>query len=467
MADFRDVFARGSQLLTGGQIIEALALFTKVLLERPDFVPAWCSRGAALQKLGDSFDAILCYDKAIELAPDAGEYYNNRGVAYLELERFDDALNDFKRAAFRSAKIPEIDNNIGNALMGVRQPAEAIASYGRAIAKRPEYADAHLGVAMAKLMLGQYEEGFKEFEWRWKSGLMKDRALGLPTWQGQSAESKDDILLLYGEQGMGDVLQFCRYLLPIKERWGGKVWIECAHPLVRLLKTMSGLDGIVSLGEKLPVNINCTIAMLSAPRVLGTTFETIPSKTPYLKYDSYRASIWRERLKALPPGLLVGVCWAGMNREQDRLASSIDGRRSMDLSLLKPLGGINGVSWVSLQLGPPKDQIKNNPAGMLIYDGTSEIHDFYDTASLVACLDLVITVDTSVAHLAGALDKPTWILSRHDACWRWLMDRDDSPWYSTVRLFTQRTRHDWSEVIDRVHGELLKLANEHRLRAAA
>lgn len=466
MPDFRELFARAAQLQISGDALRALPLLTSILLERPDFTPAWVHRGAALQKLGDSFDAMLCYDKAIELAPDVAANYNNRGVAYLELERFDDAIDDFKRAAYRDNKIAEIDNNFGNALMQLRRPAEAILSYRRAVSKRPDYADSHVGIAMAMLMLGQYEDGFKEFEWRWKSGPMKDRGLDCPAWDGARAENKDDILLFYGEQGMGDVLQFCRYLRPIKERWGGKVWIECVNPLVRLLKTMPGLDGIVSLGEKIPDGVKCGIAMLSAPRVLGTTLETIPNTVPYLKSDTHRAGIWQERLKALPPGLLVGVCWAGMNREQDKLASSIDARRSMDLSLLKPLGGVNGVSWVSLQLGPPKEQLKNNPAGMICYDGTSDIYDFFDTAALVSCLDLVITVDTSVAHLAGALAKPTWLLSRHDACWRWLMDRDDSPWYPTMKLFTQRTRHDWPEVIERVHLELLQLANDHRLRAA-
>jgi Tfp pilus assembly protein PilF len=468
MTDFRDLFAQASTLLSQGQPLQAMPLFDKILLERPDFTPAWCSRGAALQKLGDSFDAIMCYNKAIDLAPhEAGYYYNNRGAAYMDLERFDEAICDFKMARIRNPEIAEIDNNTGNTLMQLRRPAEALEYYRQAVKKRSTYADAHIGVGMAALMLGQYEEGFKEFEWRWQTGQMKSRGLTYKVWEGEPAENKDDILLFYGEQGMGDVLQFCRFAPLLKAKWGGKIWVECVHPLVRLLSNLDGIDGISALGEKLPEGIKYCIAMISACRVLGTTLETVPNKVPYLKYDAHRAGIWRERLKVLPPGLRVGVCWAGMNRDKDRVASSIDARRSMDLSLFKPLGGIPGVFWVSLQMGPPKEQLQNNPAGMICYDGTNDIYDFFDTAALVACLDLVITVDTSVAHVAGALAKPTWLLSRYDACWRWLMDRDDTPWYPTMRLFTQRTRHDWPEVINRVHVELLKLANEHRLRAAA
>ena len=156
-----------------------------------------------------------------------------------------------------------------------------------------------------------------------------------------------------------------------------------------------------------------------------------------------------------------------MNREREPAARSIDSRRSMPLSLFKSLGTIPGISWVSLQMGPPADQIRANPAGMTILDGTADIYDFSDTAALIANLDLVITVDTSVAHLAAALGKPTWVLCRNDSCWRWLMDRDDTPWYPTVQLFTQRSRHNWTEVVDRVYNELTQLAAQHRLREAA
>lgn len=467
MPDFRELFTKASQLQMNGMVREAVVVLDACLLEQPDFFLAWNARGAALQSLGDPFDAILCYNKAIELAPNAGEYYNNRGAAYMDLERFDRAIDDFKLASNRNNKIPEISNNRGNALMRLRRPADAIAAYQGAIKLRPDYADAHVGVAMAQLMLGNYEDGWREFEWRWQSGPMKNRGLSFPVWAGEKAKNKDDVLLFYGEQGLGDTLHFCRYAKLVKKRWRGQVWLEVMHPLARLLKGLDGVDGLIALGEKPPANIQYCLPMMSAPRVLKTTLENVPNGVPYIKFDQHRAGIWRQRLKALPPGLLVGVCWAGMNREQDRLASSIDARRSISLEQLKPLGGIKGVSWASLQLGPPKEQLKNNPAGMTIYDGTSDIYDFYDTAALISCLDLVISVDTSVLHVAAGMGKPTWMLNRYDACWRWLMDRTDTPWYPTMKLWNQPRPHDWPSVIEQVHVELQKLANEHRLRIAA
>ena len=243
--------------------------------------------------------------------------------------------------------------------------------------------------------------------------------------------------------------------------------MEVVQPLVRLLKGVDGVDGIVTLGEKPPSGIKACIAMLSVPRVVGTTIDSIPSNVPYLPYDKYRAGLWTDRLKALPDGLLVGLCWAGMNRDQDANASAIDGRRSMRLEQFAPLAALKGISWVSLQLGPPREQIRQHPPGMTIGDWGDDLYDFYDTAALVQCLDLVITVDTSVVHLAGGLGKPTWMLSRYDACWRWLMDRDDSPWYPTMRIFTQKQPYDWDGCIERMIMPLQALANQRRQRSAA
>ena len=466
--DFRDAFTKAVESQSKGQLREAMLFLDAALLQQPTLTPAWNSRGAALQALGHPFDAILNYDRAISLAPEVAEAYNNRGAAYMDLEEFDKAIDDFKRAANRdNRKIAEIPNNRANALMRKRGPAEALEAYDESIKIKPGYANAHLGKAMALLMLGRLKEGFEEFEWRWQGPTMKPRGFGYPVWEGKAAKHPEDILLIYGEQGMGDVLQFCRYAKLAKEQWHGKVWLEVVHPLVRLLRGVEGVDGIFALGEKPPLNITSCIAMLSVPRVLGTTLETIPGYCPYLPHDAYRASLWRERIKALPDGLLVGVCWAGMNRDADPLASSIDARRSMRLSQLAPLASVKGVSWVSLQMGPPKEQIREHPAGMTIGDWTSDLYDFSDTAALIQCLDLVITVDTSVAHVAGGLGKPTWLLSRYDACWRWLMDRDDSPWYPTMRLFTQKKPHDWAEVLERMSYELLQWANQDRLRRAA
>jgi hypothetical protein len=465
--DFLDMFSKATQNQVRGELRLAMTQLDAILLYNPKFHPAWVSRAAILQKLGHPFDAVLCYDRAVELAPDDAGYYNNRGTAKLDLEQFDPAMDDFKRAGNRNNKIPEVHNNRGNVLMRQRKPKEAVEAFRKALSINPAYNNARVGLSMALLMTGQLVEGFKEFECRWESAPMKPRNLPYPVWGGQQAVSPNDILLIYGEQGMGDVLQFCRFAELAKAKWGAKVYLEVVHPLSRLMKGVRGVDGVISLGEKIPSGVKACIAMLSIPRVLGTTLETIPSDIPYLPYDNYRASLWQERLKALPAGPKVGICWAGMNRDQDPIATSIDARRSMQLAQFRPLSAIQGVSWVSLQLGPPKEQIRTNPAGMTIGDWTTDLYDFFDTAALVQCLDLVISVDTSVAHVAAGLGRPTWMLSRYDACWRWLMDRDDTPWYPTMRLFTQKKPYEWDEVVERMVQPLQTLANQHRQQKAA
>jgi hypothetical protein len=465
--DFVDLFTKATQNQIKGNLPLAMTQFDAILLENPKFHPAWASRASTLLKLGHPFDAVLNYNQAIGLVPDDGGYYNDRGAAYMELEKWEQALDDFKRAANRNNKIPEPPNNRGNVLMRQRKPKEALEAYRKALSIKPDYNNARVGLAMALLMLGQLEEGFQEFECRWNQAPMKPRGFPFPNWEGEKAKHPDDILLIYGEQGMGDVLQFCRYAKLAKAKWHGRVFLEVVHPLTRLMKGIEGVDGVVTLGEKPPYGIKACAAMLSVPRVLKTTLETVPGHVPYLPHDPHRASVWRERLTALPQGLLVGICWAGMNRDQDPIATSIDARRSMRLEQFAPLAAISGISWVNLQLGPPRDQLRFHPDGMTIGDWGSDLYDFFDTAALIQCLDLVISVDTSVAHVAGGLGKPTWLLSRYDACWRWLMDRDDTPWYPTMRLFTQKKPYDWEEVVERMVMPLQALANQHRQRVAA
>ena len=415
-------FSEAAQNQAKGDLRVAMTQLDAILIHNPKFHPAWIARATILQKLGHPFDAILNYDRAVELEPSSAGYYNDRGTAKMDLEDFDGAMADFKSALNRDNKIPEMHSNRGNVLTRQRKPLEAIEAYKKALELKPDYNNARIGLSMALLMSGQLTEGFKEFESRWGSAPMIARKLPYPVWGGERAKDTNDILLIYGEQGMGDTLQFCRYAEFVKNEWQGKVYLEVQHPLARLMKGVAGVDGVLTIGEKIPAGTKACIAMLSVPRVLGTTLETIPNHVPYIPYDSYRASLWQERLKALPAGPKVGICWAGMNRDHDPVATSVDSRRSMLLQQFKPFGAVQGISWVSLQLGPPKDQITTNPAGLTIGDWTSDLYDFFDTAALVQCLDLVISVDTAVAHVAGALGKPVWLLSRYDACWRWLMD---------------------------------------------
>lgn len=427
----------------------AMDKLNSLLIESPSPI-AWNLRGSILEKLGHPFDAIMNYDKAILLQQNAA-YYNNRGVSYLSMNRLDNAIADFNMATILEPKLAEAYNNIGNTYRKMGRANKAIEAYRKATIARPDYVDSHLGLSFSLLECGEFEEGWKEFEWRWKSDQMVPRGLPYPEWNG---EMGDGGLLLYAEQGFGDALQFMRYAALAKELWVGSVYVEVKQPLMRLSKTLKGIDGVVTLGEPIPKDVTHCAALMSLPRIMKTRVETIPGECPYLFADSYRTGIWKERLKALPPGFLVGLCWAGMSRPLNPIADSVDQARSMTLGMFSSIAKVSGVSWVSLQHGIPSKQVKTPPHGMTILDATEEMYDFYDTAAMIECLDLVITVDTSVAHLAGALGKPVWMLSRFDGCWRWLGDRKDSPWYPTLTQFKQKKLGEWDSVLEEVKTEL-------------
>jgi hypothetical protein len=270
-------------------------------------------------------------------------------------------------------------------------------------------------------------------------------------------------ILLWGEQGFGDMLQFCRFA-PLVAALGApgdgpgdvakavNVVLEMPSALARLVRTMPGPQRVVVQNEKLPeFDVHCPL--LSLPLALGTTLETIPAAVPYLAADPDQALAWRIRLAAVP-GLHVGLVWAGNPRSADRALAAIDRRRSLPLARLAPLGTVPGVTFVSLQKGHRAEEAKTPPLGMALYDWTDELWDFADTAALIAGLDLVIGVDTAVVHVAGALGKPVWVLNRYDACWRWLYGRTDSPWYPTMRLFRQAHFGDWDGVIAEVVAAL-------------
>jgi hypothetical protein len=451
---FQDEFTRALKLTKSGDTHAAMDLYSKILFENPKFTPVWNQRGYTLLELGHPFDAILNFDRAVELSPDTPEGYINRGAAYHAAEYFEEALKNYKYAVKLNPLMPETHNNVGNTLARLNRIEEALEAYKKAVKVDPKYANGHFGMSMCLLKLGQFEEGWREFEWRWKNGQLPSRGLKCPKWYGDPCMSKNDILLVYGEQGMGDVLQFCRLAPLAKSLWRGKIYIEVVHPLTRVMNTLKGIDGVVTLGEKLPDNIAAAIPMMSLPHLLGIKhIEDIPADVPYLYGDPYRTKVWRDWTKQLPPGMLVGVCWAGMRRDSPAMAS-IDFRRSMSLDQFGPMAKIPGISWVSLQLGTPREQVKKPPVGMNIGDWGDYLYDFFDTAALISALDLVITVDTSVAHMAGALGKPVWVLSRYDACWRWMMNRDDSPWYPSMRLFTQEKPHDWSAPLERMEQKL-------------
>lgn len=477
-----DLFAQAVSNQSKGNIPLAMDQVTSVLLEWPTFPAGWNTRGTMLKSAGHPFDAILNYNRALELDPASSDLWNNRGSALYDLGQIEKSIVDFQKSIEFSPQQPVPWSNIGAALCRLGRIEEAVEAYRSCIRAKPDYVDGHVGLAIALLKLGHFEEGWEEFEWRWKGVQLRPRNFLLPVWDGKAAKSPDDGLLIYGEQGFGDDIQFMRYAPLAKSLgWHGKVYLEVRYPVVRLAQRLTGIDGILSLGDKLPGNLAgidgvlalgekppsniVTVApLMSMPRLLWPRTSAIPGKCPYLRIDPDLVKYWGEKIEPLPDGLKVGLCWAGMRRDNDAGSVAIDSRRSMHLADFAPLG-MPGISWVSLQMGLPAEEIKTDRPKSIspIGEWACDIYDFYDTAALIANLDLVITVDTSVAHVAGAIGKPVWLLSRFDGCWRWLMDRTDSPWYPTMSIYNQKKPGDWVEVVERVKKDLDAVLNRRIL----
>jgi tetratricopeptide (TPR) repeat protein len=458
---------RAINLLNTGRAPEAVQVFTEILMNDDTVSLAWNNRGLALMALGHPFDAVINIDRAIKEEPETAEYHLNRGAALYDCELIEKAITSFKRALELKPNLSVAHMNMGNALKFKGKVHDAIPYYRDAVKHDSNFVDGHLNLGFAELLAGNFKEGWEHFEWRWRSNQLVPRGLPLPDWDGSSLKGKT--LLVYGEQGMGDTLHFCRYIPMIKERFGAdRVLLEVRNPLTRLMQSLPGIDEVITYGDTVPVDgIDCMVAIMSLPRLFGTTLGTIPWNGPYFKAEPYRAALWRDQLKQLPPGLLVGICWAGQSRPGRPQADQIDKKRSTTLGSFAPLAKVPGVSWVSLQKGIPRDQVEKPPAGMTIGDWTDIIDDFYDTAALIECLDLVITVDTSVVHLAAGLGKPTWMLSRWDGCWRWMGNRSDSPWYPTLTQFVQPKPWVWEPVMDTIALALRKFVKEHATQKAA
>lgn len=430
--------------LQQGHRPEAVLQMQQALALKPNYPEAWNNRGNLLYQLGNHFDAVLNFDRAIALQPSIGEYHNNRGAALMDLGRMDEAEASYRAAIRLNPKSEHALTNYGNLLkLHHRDFPGAVEHYRRAVAAAPGYVDAHLNLSFALLEIGDFKGGWEEYEWRWKCGQLLPRGLPFIEWDG-SELSSGHAILLYTEQGHGDALQFMRYAPLVKRMYPeARVYVELRQHLTRLAKTLSPVDGIIAFGEPLPEGLTHSAALMSLPRILGTSVETIPAEMPYLHAHPWRAAQFAKVIAELPPGPRVGLCWAGMYRGSQPIAADIDKRRSLPLSSFAVLAKIPGISWVNLQLGPPAEQVKAPPPGMTIGDWMPEVEDFYDTAALIENLDLIISVDTAVVHLAGALGKPVWMLSRYDGCWRWMGPRADSPWYPTLRQFRQPKPGDW------------------------
>jgi len=431
----------GNVFIKTDQIEDAIAAFEQAIRLRPSYSKAHSNLGNALKEKGELDEAIAAHRRAIALSPGYAEAHNNLGKALKEKGRLDEAVAAYFQAIALDPGLPQAHFNLGNALKERGQVDDAIVAYRQAISLDPGSPDAHYNLSSALLARGDFREGWEEYEWRWKCRhLPPPRNFAQPQWDGRPLEGRT--ILLHAEQGFGDALQFIRYV-PLLAQRTGNIVIECPAELKRLFQSSEVNCQIVTRGQPLPAfDLHC--ALLSLPRIFGTTSASIPSAVPYLRADLQDAENWRRWLDDGSSTVKVGLAWAGSPTHGN------DRNRSLKLANLGPLAQVPGVRFFSLQKGEAATEARTPPPGMELVDRMQEIKDFADTAALIANLDLVIAVDTAVAHLAGALAKPIWTMLPLIPDWRWLLEREDSPWYPTMRLFRQSRRGDWDSVITRI-----------------
>ncbi len=440
----------GNALLAAGNPTAAIDSFRQAIALRPDDAAAHTNLGSALRAHNQPAPAEAHCREAVRLKPDWAEAHNNLGSALTDDPAAAEAC--FRQALMLRPDFAEALNNLGNTLREQGRVDQAVACLRQADALCPDRAEITTSLALALLAQGDLEEGFRLNEARWRTPILAAAWPNFPQpqWTGQPAMGRT--LLIHAEQGFGDTLQFCRYASLAAER-GLRVLLRVQRPLVRLLGGLPGVEQVLADGDAPPpFDLHCP--MLSLPFAFGTTLADVPWSGPYLSADPARADIWRARL-ADKRGLRVGLVWAGNPRSHAAALNAVDRRRSMPPDRLAPLLDFGGVHWFSLQKDGPK-------SGLPLIDAMPEMADFADTAALIANLDLVISVDTAVAHLAAAMGKPVWLLERFDSCWRWLSGRRDSPWYPTMRLYRQPSAGDWDAVLRDVAADLAALQAHRR-----
>jgi tetratricopeptide (TPR) repeat protein len=444
---------RGNILHALGRLDEALASYDRALALQPDYAEAHSNRGVSLHAAERFAEALASHDRALALRPDYAEAHYNRGNSLHELGRFAEALASYDRALALRPNYADAHFTRGNSLRELGRFAEALASYDRALTLRPDYAEAHFNEAICRLLIGDFERGWAKHEWRWEPEQLRDRKWRMPRPQWTGADAiRGKTILLHAEQGLGDTIQFCRYV-PLVEGRGARVILAVQKPLQALMSTLSATARIIAMDGPVPAfDLHCPL--LSLPLAFATRLETIPADTPYLAAPASKTRVWRERFSTHERPR-IGLAWAGDPRKRLPGAHRLDGQRSIAFARLEPVLAVTNCEFYSLQKGSAAvTQLRDSPLRRFVIDWTDDLHDFADTAALMENLDLVITVDTSVAHLAGALGKPFWLLNRHNTCWRWLLGRDDSPWYPTARLFRQDETRDWQPVIARAAAAL-------------
>ncbi len=441
---------RGAQEYRNGAFEAAAATFGQIVAAAP-------ADAEALSNLGGVLNAAQCHEAAeaacrAALAAQPGYWaaLANLATALHRQHRQDEAVPAYVAALNANPGHVASWTNLGVALTDQWRMEGALAAHDAAIRLAPHDPEVRNNRSLALLSAGDYAQGFAEFEWRWRCPGMKPHGMTAPQWLGGPAAGR--VILLHDEGGFGDTLHFVRYAPLLAER-GVSIVLRVQAPLARLLRRCFPQLAITADDEPLPAHdLHCP--MLSLAHVFDTCLETVPANAPYLTPSENGLRRWRDCLAADRDGatVSVGLVWAGSPRLGMPQARAMNLRRSIGLAGLAPLAKVAGVHLVSLQHGPAGADTP--PPGLSLFDPMAKMVDFEDTASLVAALDLVITVDSAVAHLAGALGRPVWVLSRYDACWRWLAGRQDSPWYPTLRLYRQPRPGDWDQVLAEVARDL-------------
>jgi tetratricopeptide (TPR) repeat protein len=472
---------RASALINLARPAEAIASCDLALACDPDFALAYINRAAACYVLGQHRPALESADEAVRRRPDDGDAHAHRGAALYALRRLDEALDSLDRAvmlrpdsaiahslralcllalqrpmlAIESAErattlrpeLADAHNTRGLALAELGQVPAAMASFDRAVALQPQLSEPLFNKGLEYLKSGDFERGFELYERRPMTGCGASQGCDAPRWDGVG-EIAGKRFLTYAEQGLGDTIQFSRYAL-LLEACGARVVLSVQNELCALLRTMSANIEVIGARER-PVDIDLQCPLLSLPRAFGTRIETIPAPCPYLQPQPERVARWRERLGT--GGRLIGIRWQGST-------GRADAGRSFPLRHFEPIAGIPGVRLISLQKGPGTEQLLDLPGEWRVEDLGAQFEPerqeaFLDVAAVMALVELVITSDTSIAHLAGALGRPTWVALKARPDWRWMREREDSPWYPTMRLFFQPEPGNWGPVFDRMRREL-------------
>jgi Tfp pilus assembly protein PilF len=439
------LFFDGNRLMAAGNTAAAEFCFREALRLEADFAEAHANLALLLDQTGQSDEAERHYRQAIRLSPDSGQSHLNLGAFLAERKRFDAAEAAYRHAIELMPASAAAWSNLGVLQACRKQEEAAEISYRKAMALDPQYRLAGFNLAYLLLRQGRYEEGWSCFEQRdWYRHL--EQRLPWPRWRGEAIAGRS--LLIGFEAGYGDMIQFCRYAEVLKARGASRIAVICHPPLKRLFATLRGVDDVFAFDEPLPeTSWDLWTPPLSIPYQCGTRLETIPHDLPYLHAEADRVARWAGALGAYcaPGDLRVGLVWKGNPRFENDADRSLPGLASLAI-----LGSIAGVRCFSLQKGAGEDEAAQPPPGLPIIDLAPQLHDFADTAAAIANLDLVIAVDTAVAHLAGALAKPCWLLlPDYKTDWRWLAEGSDSPWYPGVmRLFRQSRTGGWSGAID-------------------